>query len=105
MSNDEQERIAVEIELEIRKTKKLIACLDHRLAAYREALQEVVAVLSGVRTATTPKRTGTSERTLLVVEGSIRREVTLPKVGEIAGILKEREDAQSELEQSKPVNP
>ena len=98
MNGDEQERLSVELELEIRRTRKLLGCIEQKLAGYRKDLQTVVDVLSGTREASTPKSRGTEALILLLVEGNTRRELKLPKLEDIAATLKEQGDAVGELE-------
>ena len=99
MNGDEQERLSVELELEIRRTRKLLGCIEQKLAGYRKDLQTVVDVLSGTREASTPNKSrGTEALILLLVEGNTRRELKLPKLEDIAATLKEQGDAVGELE-------
>ena len=98
MNGDEQERLSVELELDIRRTRKLLGCIEQKLAGYRKDLQTVVDVLSGTREASTPKSRDTEARTLLLDEGNTRKELKLPKLEDIAATLKERVDAVGEME-------
>ena len=101
MNGDEQERLEVELELKIRKQRRLVACLDEKLNNFSMMLQKVQDAIAGRLPVRDIGRGASKERTLRLIDGDdtvpgarVTMELlSLPSMDEVAKTWRARQDA------------